>query len=163
MIVTRGRLLASALLLIAATALSGCSAFGPDTSVVKGDGDSTDVFTLKIGDCLNDAAADGEVSSVPTVDCAEPHDTEVFDAITLTDETYPGDDALGKEADEACLAAFPAFAGIAYDDSNLDYSSYYPTEASWKKQDRAVTCLILSLDPEGNVTKTTGTLKNAKK
>lgn len=163
MIGARSRLVAAALLLIAASTMTGCTASGSDTAAVKGEGSATDVFTLHVGDCLNDAAAKDEVSSVPTVDCALPHDTEVYDTITVQDDSYPGDDALSKEADDACLAAFPAFAGIAYDDSNLDYSSYYPSESSWQQKDRTVSCIILSLDPEGDPIQTTGTLENAKK
>ena len=36
------------------------------------------VFALEVGQCFNDPSSTEEVSSVSTVDCAEPHNNEVF-------------------------------------------------------------------------------------
>ncbi len=77
---------ATALLAVGAAtvALSGCSILNSLTGggqatrddsgqVVEGN-DSTDVFTLQVGDCLNDATASETVETIPTVPCSEPHD-----------------------------------------------------------------------------------------
>lgn len=152
----------------AAVALSGCSLVGSltgadqavrddDGTVIEGN-DATDVFTLQVGDCVNDADADETVSSVPTVPCAEPHDSEIFASYILGDTAFPGIDAVLDEADAACLSGFESFIAIDYVDSRFDFSYYYPTESSWANGDREVLCLVY--DPSGE--QITGTLENAR-
>jgi hypothetical protein len=165
---TLSRVAIVATLVAASVALSGCSLIngvlngGSKSGVVQGDGANTDVFTIKVGDCLNDAAADGTVSSVPTVKCSQPHDTEAFKSIVVAEGAFPGETAIKSQASEQCKTAFGEFAGISYDSSkSLDYSYYYPTTDSWANGDREILCLILSIDSSGNPVKTTGTLKGA--
>jgi hypothetical protein len=155
---------------LAALALSGCSLLGNiigsngDAGTVKGNGDQTDVFTIKVGQCLNDAKASGEVSSVPVVDCKKPHDTEAFKSIKLTEETYPGDTAMADRAESECNDAFESFVGIAVSDSPSIVDAWYlPTSDSWAGGDREILCLVGSVDADGKPVKTTGSLKGAAK
>ncbi len=154
------------LALIAATALTGCSILG---DVLGGPGDAVrdeegavvepgdvDVFALAIGDCFDDEGSAEEVTSVPIVPCDQPHDNEVFHEFEVTDTTFPGDDEISAQAEEECVAAFDAFAGIAYPDSTLEVFTLRPTSMSWKQGDRLVQCAIY--DP---TTQVTGTLSNA--
>lgn len=148
----------------AVVVLSGCSVFGPlvapDAPVRDDDGqivepnEQTDAFALQVGDCLDDAAAAGEVTTVPTVPCTEPHDSEIYAAFELGQSTYPGEEAVRAKADVLCLPAFEEFVGEPYLDSRYDFAYYYPTEASWSSGDREVLCVIY--DPTGPVT---GTLR----
>lgn len=149
----------------AGIALSGCSLLpsftGGDTAtrddsgeVVEGN-DSTDVFTLQVGDCLNDATAAETVETIPTVPCDEPHDSEIYASIIMDDGDFPGADAVIAEADAACLDAFAGFAGIEYADSIYYFSYYFPTESSWAGGDREILCTIY--DEAGQVT---GSLQN---
>ena len=164
----RRRILVVALTLCAGLALSGCSLLGSltgdDQAVRDADGlvvegnESTDVFTLQVGDCLNDADAGETVSAVPTVPCAEPHDSEIYASFILGDTSFPGIDAVLEEADAACLSGFESFIGVDYLDSRYDFSYYYPTESSWGNGDREVLCLVY--DPSGE--KVTGTLESAR-
>jgi len=147
----------------ASIVLAGCSLLGggggdTTTDTPTGEGESTDVFTIKVGDCLNDGGVDGEVSEVPTVDCAEPHDSEAYKSIIMEDGDYPGEDAVLSQADTDCNAAFTDFVGVTYDESVLTFAYYYPTEASWEQGDREILCLIY--DEAG---KTTGSLAGAAK
>lgn len=147
------RTLAAVTVGAAAVLLSGCSLLGNVTNPVDldpSDGTDTDVFTIKVGDCLNDGAASGEVSSVPTIDCAEPHDSEAYSSIIIPDGDYPGEDAVLSQADTECAADFASYVGIAYEESTLGYAYYYPTQQSWDSGDREILCLVY--DPAGQVT-----------
>lgn len=113
---------------------------------------ATDVFAIQVGDCLNDADVTVEVQTIPTVPCADPHDSEIYAAFILGDDVYPGADAVIAEAEADCLTAFERFVGVDYLDSIYDFSYYYPTEQSWSNGDREVLCVIY--DPAGPVTGT---------
>lgn len=150
---------------VASLALAGCSLLGNITnnnsdgatpSDAPTAGDSTDVFTIAVGDCLNDGGVTGEVSEVLVIDCAQPHDSEAFASIMMTDGDFPGDDAVQQQAADNCTAEFGTFVGTAYDTSTLDFAYYYPTESSWAQGDREILCLLY--DPAG---KSTGTLAGA--
>lgn len=148
----------------AAVVLSGCSALGPiipsdepvrdDEGLIVEPNEQTDPFLLQVGDCVNDAVATGEVTTVPTVPCSEPHDSEVYAAFTFGNSAYPGDEGVVDKAESVCLPAFEEFVGEPYLESRLDFAFYYPSEASWASGDREVLCLIF--DPAGPVT---GSLK----
>jgi hypothetical protein len=163
------RALAIAALAVAAVTLSGCSVLNTITNTTPRDAsgtptaanDNADVFSIKVGDCLNDATASGTVTTAPIVPCTQPHDSEAYKSITIpggTAAAFPGEDAVKAQADQGCADAFPAFIGIKYDDSNLSISYYFPTSDSWKNGDRAILCTVYD---DGK--KTTGTLKNAQR
>jgi hypothetical protein len=126
----------------------------PSTTVPSADPKQTDVFAVKVGDCLNDV--DGMlISDVPLVDCAAPHDLEVFDEFTVTDPSW-NPVTLDDEANDGCTERFATFIGIAYDDSELDVTSYKPTATSWATGDRLISCMV-----GDSSTQTTGTLRGA--
>ncbi|MEP6479281.1 MAG: septum formation family protein [Rhodoglobus sp.] len=155
------RALAVASVGAASIALAGCSLLGNvanngSTDQSTGEGTDSDVFSIKVGDCLNDGDVEGEVSSVPITDCAKPHDSEAFKSILMADGDFPGDDAVTQQAIDGCTAAFTDFVGIDYDSSSLDFSYYFPTSDSWAQGDREILCL--AIDPNGQ---TTGTLAGA--
>ncbi|MCS5714119.1 septum formation family protein [Herbiconiux sp. CPCC 205716] len=134
----------------------------PTTEPSPGDpgtGGGTDVFDLVVGDCFDEWDGD-TVFEVPVVDCASPHDWEVYDDFEVpdtSDGTFPGEDKLDVAADDGCLTAFETFLGVSYADTIYDYSYLVPTEDSWtESDDRLVTCIIT--DPAGQVT---GSLKGA--
>lgn len=159
------RALAITTVAVAGLALSGCSLLNQlnggetptrdDSGEVIDGNDTTDVFTLQVGDCLNDATASETVETIPTVPCAEPHDSEIYASIMIDGDTFPGSDAVTAEADAACLEAFSGFAGVEYVDSKFFYSYYFPTESSWAEGDREILCTIY--DEVGQIT---GSLQN---
>ena len=135
--------------------LSGCGVLGLDSGVTAAAGD--DVFTLEVGHCLDDADASGEVTTVPIVDCAEPHDSEVFARSEAAGEEFPGADALDAELVAFCQGeAFTDFIGVAYLDSVYVTGGYYPTAASWARGDRELLCTVRA---DGRPT--TGSLEGA--
>lgn len=109
-------------------------------------GGGGNVFDLAVGDCFDRNAASGEISDVPIVDCAEPHDSEAFHTFEVGDGEYPGDDALRAQAEEQCLPAFAEYVGVEYANSRLDVFPITPTEGSWAEGDREVVCALY--DPE---------------
>ncbi|NCT90355.1 hypothetical protein GXB85_05225 [Cellulomonas sp. APG4] len=143
-----------------ATTVTGCSLFGPGDPVRDDEtGEITEasdasVFSIKVGDCMDSSTLADEVESVPAIPCGEPHDTEVYAAMEFPEGDYPAD--LEDQADEFCYGEFSTFVGMAYEDSELDYTLLYPQEEGWTAlDDREVTCLLLSAEP------VTGTLKGA--
>lgn len=124
-----------------------------------------DVFSLQVGDCLNYAAQSeetSEFSSLPTVPCAEQHDTEIYAETTLTEEQYqealttPAEGADPTFADQFCYDAFAPFVGTSYEESALDYTFLSPTAESWEQGDDVLQCLVVHL--EGGLT---GTMRDS--
>jgi hypothetical protein len=160
------RALALATVVVSGVTLSGCSLIdqvtgGGDATradngeVIEGN-ENTDVFTLRVGDCLNDATASETVDAIATVPCSEPHDSEIYASFVVEGDTFPGTESLLAQAEEACLGAFPDFVGIPYADSIYFYSYYFPTEGSWNdRDDREVLCTIFA-----DGVQTTGSLSN---
>lgn len=136
---------------LVALPLTGCSLLG---SMMGGndipEGES-DVFSIAVGDCLNDLEVADVVESVPIVDCAEPHDSEAFARTDSTAATFPGDAALSDELSAYCQGeVFTDFVGVPYAESVYGTSGYFPTEGSWDGGDRELLCTIF--DPDGQVT-----------
>ena len=106
------------------------------------------VFDLKVGDCFNDPEdlTQAEVTAVPTVDCSEPHDNEIYFEYSMTDAVFPGDEEALDAASLVCLDEFDAFVGTANLDSELDLFPIAPTDESWAEGDRVVYCAIYALD-----------------
>jgi len=155
------RVAAPALLIMALAGISGCGILDDtaepavrDESGEITESSEADVFSLKVGDCLNQTATAEvtEVSSVPTVPCAEPHDSEAYAATDLPEGDFPGDAAVTESADTFCYDEFATFIGLSYDESALDLASFYPTQESWAEGDREIMCFVSS--PDGQVTGT---------
>ncbi|WP_158507195.1 septum formation family protein [Subtercola sp. Z020] len=111
---------------------------------------AADVFDLAVGDCLNQSTGD-TVSDVPSVDCAAPHELEVFYLLTLPDAAvYPALDELTAAASSGCGDHFAEYVGVPYEQSALAFTEFSPTETSWAGGDRTVTCVLG--DPNGPTT-----------
>jgi hypothetical protein len=162
---TRSRALSLLAIAAVGLALSGCSLLNQLKTTPRdasgtptAENTAANVFSIKVGDCLNDASSTGTVTTAPIVPCSKPHDSEAYKSVQMTDGAFPGADAVTAQANEACADAFPTFIGIAYDDSDLKISYYFPTKDSWANGDREILCTVFD-----NGVKTTGTLKNAKR
>ena len=158
----RVRLLAATSIAVIGLALAGCSFGGgpsPQPTSTAGPSRAADDMTaedLKVGECLNDADLSGIVTSVPVVPCSEPHDSETYAEFELEDGPYPGKDEINAKGDVGCVEAFTAFVGIPFNESELEYSFYLPTESSWPQGDRRILCEVY--DPKKQ---STGTLEGA--
>ena len=113
------------------------------------------VFTLPVGACFDDSD-DEQVSSVPEVDCSEPHDNEVFAVFDYTDsETFPGSTAMNDAAQDLCIAQFESYVGLSYEESSFGVFPITPTEGSWDSGDREIICALYNPD----LSKLTGSMK----
>ncbi|WP_010205003.1 septum formation family protein [Salinibacterium sp. PAMC 21357] len=141
------RTLAIATVAAAAVALSGCSIIsevtnGISDAVDDSPGTTQDIFSLEVGDCEAAAPEEGEVEDTKTIDCAEPHQGEIYAASMVPDGDFPGDAAIGEQAEADCYTAFESFVGISWDDSIYNFSWYFPTESSWADGDREILCIV---------------------
>lgn len=144
-------------LTVAALTLAGCST-APAAQRDESTGEITasaeaDVFTIAVGDCLDLSSSEmsEEVSSLPTVPCADEHDSEVYAETSLPDGEYPAD--LEDQAAQFCYDQFAPFVGLSYEESTLDVQPMTPTQYGWEEgDDRVIQCILLS--PE----RVTGTL-----
>lgn len=98
------------------------------------------------GECLLLESDGFVVTGTTTVDCAEPHDAEVYLKGTFPESSFPGDTYLAEEADVTCLGAFEGYVGTPYADSIYYYDWLVPTEDAWDDGDRELLCTIVSGD-----------------
>jgi hypothetical protein len=148
---------------LAVSALTGCSALegifpaqaerDPETQEIAESGQQ-DVYEVAVGDCFNDdSGSSEEISDVPAVPCAEPHDNEIYHLFDLTGDEFPVD--VDQLADTGCYEQFATFVGLDYESSALDYFPIMPTADTWSMGDREVICSIF------DTVQTTGTLAGA--
>lgn len=109
-----------------------------------------DVPTADVGDCLviadMVAGGGGGITELPTVDCAEDHDAQVFAVIAMPDGDYPGDDAVETAMTDGCTTAFEEFVGIPLEESALEADGLAPSEDTWAVGDREILCLAFYPD-----------------
>ena len=104
------------------------------------------VLSLEVGTCFDDPETFTEVTDVPIVDCAEPHDNEVIANFDIAGATYPGDDTVNRQAEVGCLERFEPYVGTAYADSIYEIGWLTPTASSWDDAgDREVICFVYDL------------------
>lgn len=146
------RVATAGLALAFATVLAGCGSddeAGRDSSSDEITSAGTaDVFSLKVGDCFDDESGD-EITDVPGVPCAEPHDNEVYHSFEMPEGDYPGAAAIDAAAEEECVGAFESFVGLPYQESVLGIGPITPTEAGWDEaDDREVLCIVYDVEAQ---------------
>lgn len=132
------------ILTVGVASLTGCS--------------SESVFDLEVGTCFNVSLDAVEISRVPTVDCAEPHDAEVFYVYSITDITSYDEMSVYDSALGRCIEEFEGWVGVDYYDEqamDLDVYAMYPLEEGWSLGERGVVCSIISWDMEEQLTGST--------
>lgn len=137
------------LVVVGGTVLAAGNGYTPDPDTVRG----TDLVTeLAVGQCF-DEDLDGVDDSQAFVDihhCGTDHEYEVFGEFELDDGDFPGDEAAREAGDQGCYDLFEPYVGLDWEQSELDWSMYWPSEESWEDGDREVTCLLA--EPEGHGT-----------
>lgn len=103
--------------------------------------------SLAVGDCFDDWAsaevgAVQQIDAVPIVDCADPHDNELYLIRNLPDGPFPGDAGMEQMAIDICFDTFESFVGAPYADSILDFGFLMSTEQMWKDGDRKIYCFV---------------------
>lgn len=116
-----------------------------DVSGAIVDAGSVDVFQIQVGDCFDDVDAE-EISSLPGVPCAEPHDNEAYASFNVSLASYPEGDGMYEVAFESCVDQFESFVGRDYQSSSLDIYALYPTAEGWSQNDREVVCAVFDME-----------------
>jgi len=112
---------------------------------------SVGAFQIQVGDCFDDTSSlysgeAGEVSDLPGVPCARPHDNEVFAVFDLKTASFPEGDAMSELVFDSCVDRFQRFVGRDYESSALDIMTLYPSRESWdRKNDREVVCAVYDM------------------
>jgi len=143
-------------------AVIGFAIYGASTSAdrdssgaIVGEG-SIGAFNMRVGDCFDDISSSvEEVSSVPGVPCSQPHDYETYAIFDVDITSYPEDEGMSDLALESCMGRFESYVGKDYQSSSLDITSMYPSQQSWRENDREIVCAIYDM----NVQKLTGSAK----
>jgi hypothetical protein len=117
-------------------------------------GGDVSVMSLRVGDCLNGLREGQNISDLPGVPCAEPHEGEVFAVFDLPAGAYPGDAKIAGDAERECSDRFEAYAPSSVDDTAIELFFLHPTRLSWAQGDHEVTCV--ATDP---TRKRTGSIK----
>jgi hypothetical protein len=99
------------------------------------------------GTCFDDADWGDDGTIVP-VSCDDSHDNEVIYNYLYDDVAWPGFDALDAAASAECLAVFPGYVGIGYEESLLIVAPVLPTEDVWASGDRIISCVVYDLNFE---------------
>jgi len=130
----------------AAVALGGAggSSSGGEVSAAK----------LAVGHCVDDLRESDDLEGLPVLPCEQPHAGEVFAIFELPAGPFPGDEALGRQAQQECLKQFENYAPSSLADDKVELFYLHPSQLSWTSGDRGVTCV--ATDPTA---KRTGSLK----
>ena len=96
---------------------------------------------LQVGDCLNDLTNSTDVSSLPSVDCTQPHEGEVFAVFDLPPGPYPGAAGVDDLVSKGCNARLAEYSPGAPSDDAVGLFSVYPLEQNWERGDREVVCI----------------------
>ena len=144
----RIRVVPTSLLLI--LVLGACDAATRDESGQIQSAGAIDAFAMRVGDCFDDSFFQSdEVSDVPGVPCAQPHDNEVYALFDIPGDAWPGGEQVETLADEGCFMRFEGAVGVSYEESILLYTTLYPTEDSWNRlDDREVICVAYHMEAE---------------
>ena len=109
-----------------------------------GGGDTTDVFSLKVGDCVDVSGLGDLVSKLPTMACTEPHNGEIYYIFNLPDGTFD-EDANWDATVEECMRTIDEYVGPNWDQvssQGLEPGAITPVAETWAKGDREVICYV---------------------
>lgn len=138
----RSALRAGAAAALVVAVCAGCSLLDRDEEV-----DQVSVFDVAVGDCFRAPEdIEQELTELSRVDCAEPHEQELYALAVYDDEgatDFPGAEALKAFADGRCAQEFEDYVGVDYRDSTLFFTYLVPSPRSWDRDaDRTTLCFI---------------------
>jgi serine protease Do len=127
------------------------AAFSGSASASSGSTDASGQIAmfenLLDGECFNsyeDAFENTTYSvQVEVVDCASPHEAEVYGNYFFSDTGFPGDDVVQTTADDQCYNQFADYVGNSYENSSLDFWYYYPNESGWNSGINWTMCALI--------------------
>jgi hypothetical protein len=131
--------LAAVALVVVAAVAGGLLLFNKESGVRFSD--------LQPGDCFQRPS--GSFTHLDVVDCAGQHDLEVYAVVVHPGppgEAFPGQDALGRYANPLCLQQFRGYAGVGFEQLNLNDVYITPQERSWRNGERTLVCAVGTAD-----------------
>ena len=111
---------------------------------------STNVFALRPGQCFQNPPASQTVLGVTYVTvlpCTTPHNAQAFVQFAVTGTSYPGADALKRQADSGCHARIKKSVQTSKIKNSMTLHYLYPLESSWTSGHKTITCLIVNSKP----------------
>ena len=132
------------------TAKPSSSANQPSSSASPGSL-STNVFALRPGQCFqNPPASQTElgVTYVTVVPCTKPHNAQAFVQFAVKGTSWPGADAVKRQADGGCHDRIDGNVEASKIKSSMSLRYLYPLESSWASGHRTITCLIVNSTPD---------------
>jgi hypothetical protein len=111
---------------------------------------STNVFALKPGQCFQNPPASQTVlgvTYVTVVSCSTPHNAQAFVQFTATGASYPGVDALKRQADTGCHSRIRKNVQTSKIKNSMTLHYLYPLQSSWTSGHKTMTCLIVAAKP----------------
>ena len=109
----------------------------------KGSVNATDVA---VGNCITQIPDSSRVFTVQTVPCDQKHAGEVYAVLNMPDGAFPGQSAIDTYQNK-CPGELQSYAPSAMKDDTVGIYVLYPTQETWDRGDRAVTC-IATLNPQ---------------
>jgi hypothetical protein len=98
---------------------------------------------LNVKDCFTPPAG-AAPRGVELKDCGGPHTGEVFAKPQLTGAAYPGVDYARSFGQEQCPQLLEKYLDSGKDYPDLELRFLYPDEEAWLRNEREVTCVLLS-------------------
>lgn len=134
--------LIAALLAVGTFALDGTFARMSETPVA-GDVDQARTASpvhLDVGNCVANLPVGAEVGEVDLVPCAEEHQLQVLDRVTIDSSDYPGAAGLFDLAEPTCVEALEELP----DTDSLTTHFLVPSEENWADDQKIIICLAQS-------------------
>jgi len=102
-------------------------------------------YVPAVGECFDVRPVDKSAPIYLRLDCALPHQNEVFATFDYTDtKDYPGSQVLEAQAKQRCPPSWEAYVGKAYETSRLALAFDLPSEGGWGNGIRHVIgCLVV--------------------
>jgi hypothetical protein len=116
--------------------------------------DTQNYTNVSVGTCFNtDVPSAGTETvtvgrSITTVDCATPHDAEVFvkSDISVPGNVYPGDEGMRAQVVRSCAPQFEPYTGSPMTKTTLDFGAFFPLASTWSAGDRTLVCFVYVKD-----------------
>ncbi|MBO0816579.1 MAG: DUF4190 domain-containing protein, partial [Actinobacteria bacterium] len=111
---------------------------------------STNVFALRPGQCFQNPPASQTVlgvTYVTVVSCSKPHNAQAFVQFAVKGTSWPGTEALKRQADTGCRARIKGNVQASELKASMTLHYLYPLQASWASGHRTITCLIVNSKP----------------
>jgi hypothetical protein len=112
---------------------------------------SANVFALHPGQCFQnppDSQTELGVTYVTVVPCTKPHNAQAFVQFTVTGTSWPGTEAIQRQADSGCHDRIKGNVQASKIKTSMSLRYLYPLESSWASGHRTITCLIVNSTPD---------------